>query len=200
MTQPRFLTEDRLNLFDKPLPGNIRLPVVTLAKIEGDTFDAVVLSSDGRPVFYKNEGDTKNPEFVLQTGNDNPFRWMLINDFDETNYPGGAPEFVDINGDGKLDLFVSGYQGNIFYFKNDPVKNGVQFPFGDFVSNEDNSNDPITNPTASTENGQTLFGLTKGKEFDVIRFADIDGDGLVDLFIGRNREGILFYKNEGTTN
>lgn len=198
MTQARFSAEDLLNLFDKPLPGNQSLPVVTLAKIEGDTFDAVFLSNDGMPVFYKNEGDIRNPKFVLQEDNNNPFRWMLISDFDGVDYPGGAPEFVDINGDGRLDLFVSGYQGNVFYFENDPVKNGVQFPFGEYVSNEGNPDDPITNPTASTENGQTLFGLTKGQEFDVIRFADIDGDGLVDLFIGRNREGILFYKNEGT--
>ena len=95
-------------------------------------------------------------------------------------YSGGMelskPTFVDIDADGDLDMFVGGEKGRISFFRNDGTKNQ---PWWSFISDDYDS----------IEAG--------GKSAPT--FADINGDGDLDLFIGNEEGKIVLYQNDGTS-
>ncbi len=120
-----------------------------------------------------NDLPTDNPNFNLTA--------PVINPFGLDNFGRGSdakPTLVDIDGDGDSDAFVSYAHGNTFFFENtgtaiSPV----------FVAS-------MWNP----------FGLSDAGTSANITFADIDGDGDLDAFIGNDVGNILFFKNAGTVN
>ena len=79
------------------------------------------------------------------------------------------PQLVDINGDGKLDLFVQERSGELMYFERVGDK---------FVWRSDRFQD-----------------LAIGEWF---RFADIDNDGVMDLFSEKLAGYIRVWRNAGT--
>ncbi len=84
------------------------------------------------------------------------------------------PTFVDIDGDGDLDMFIGGEDGRISCFQNDGTKDEPSWHF-------------ISDYYDSIDAGD------KSAPF----FADTDDDGDFDLFVG-NAEGVLlFYQNDG---
>ncbi|MBW8050590.1 MAG: T9SS type A sorting domain-containing protein [Cytophagales bacterium] len=87
------------------------------------------------------------------------------------------PDFVDIDGDGDFDAFVGEYYGNIIYFENTGTNSTPEFA------------PPQTNS----------FGLTNvGGYFAAPAFADIDGDGDLDAFVGGEFSGtIQYFENTG---
>jgi hypothetical protein len=95
-------------------------------------------------------------------------------------YSGGMefckPTFVDIDADGDLDMFVGGENGRISSFRNDGTKNQPRWSF-------------ISDYYDSIEVG--------GKSAPA--FADINGDGDFDLFIGNEEGKIIFYQNDGSS-
>jgi large repetitive protein len=88
------------------------------------------------------------------------------------------PAFVDIDGDGDLDAFVGSNTGDIVFFKNTGT-----------------TTDPAFATAVVNYNGLTDVGTSATPAF-----ADIDGDGDLDAFIGNNSGNTLFFKNTGTTN
>ncbi len=87
-----------------------------------------------------------------------------------------TPTFVDIDGDGDQDLFAGDTFGRIHYYRNRGSVSGASFA------------PPIINP----------FGISGGGGLANPAFADIDGDGDQDLFVGTADGTILFYRNTGT--
>jgi len=79
--------------------------------IDGD-YDAFIGNEAGNIIFFRNIGTVTDPLFdSLQT---NPFGLEDVG----TN---SAPSFVDIDNDGKEDLFVGSGTGNTYYFRNTTI-------------------------------------------------------------------------------
>lgn len=115
--------------------------------------------------------------FLCLVSNLNAQQWTRVEGppFDEKNNTNGA-SFVDIDGDGDLDLFLS----------------NANNPFGFNSIYRNDGNDLFVKIEAGEITGlQTItFGHT---------WADFDNDGLIDLFIANafTKMGSLLYKNLG---
>ena len=128
--------------------------------------------------FYRNEGNSDCPDFQL-----------------EASYPFGISEeatnikFVDINGDGLLDLFG----------RKDCVSPTVEGAFI-CILNTGTATEPVFDA------GDILyapFGLDSegvtGASIATLTFADLDGDGDYDAFINGRTDGhFLYQENTGT--
>tara|TARA_R110002050_G_scaffold200591_1_gene335598 strand:- start:155761 stop:157065 length:1305 start_codon:yes stop_codon:yes gene_type:complete len=95
----------------------------------------------------------------------------------DSTYSFAAPTFADLDGDGDIDLLVGEYYGNMQYFENTGSATSPQFAV------------PVTNP----------FGLAATVEIALPEFADLDGDGDMDLLVGELYTGIQYFENVGTT-
>lgn len=74
--------------------------------IDGDgDYDLIGGREEGGAVFYRNVGTRQEPKFVLDPS--------LAIDLPHN----GAPVFVDIDGDGKIDLFAGGLNGGLRFFR-----------------------------------------------------------------------------------
>ena len=109
----------------------------------------------------------------------NPFGLETSNDMEtKVEIAFAAPAFVDINNDGDMDLFLGNTYPELYFFENIGSASHPQFAL------------PIENP----------FGLISTQEYRIHpTFADIDGDGDMDLFVGENfYNTIEYYENIGT--
>jgi large repetitive protein len=100
----------------------------------------------------------------------NPFGLANIGNF-------ASPTFADIDDNGTLDAFIGTKEGNILFFKNTGTLNAPAFA------------PAFTNP----------FGLTDVGDSSKLTFVDIDGDGVLDVLVGRTDGNTLFFRNTGTT-
>ena len=114
---------------------------------------------------YRNDGTPEIPDYTLVTSN-----------FMDIDYQNPAPELVDIDTDGDLDLMVGHFWGQVVYWKN------AGTPYNpDFVEENDN----FLN---------TLYEL----DFCFVTFGDLDGDNDYDLIRGHYEQTLDFYRNIGT--
>lgn len=94
------------------------------------------------------------------------------------------PAFADIDGDGDLDAFVGQYYNEIEYFRNTEIDGGSAAEGTGFVK------DDAGNPLAAVP--YAPYGYNSSS----IAFADIDGDGDLDAFVGDvDAQGINYYRN-----
>ena len=145
----------------------------SLVDIDGDglpdMFVGVLSSFAGKRnfIFYKNIGTLTAPVFSPVTQD-----YLPMYDAGTNSHP----TFVDIDGDGLLDLFVGNLEGNITYLRNAGTKTAPAFSLVD-----------------------SAFAGVSGDYAFAPAFADIDGDGVHDMFMGNYSGHILYYKNIGTT-
>ena len=109
------------------------------------------------------------------------YKAMINNRISYCAWAGGTelskPTFVDIDGDGDLDMFIGEEDGRISFFQNDGTKDQAEWSF---VSD--------------------YYDSIKVGEKSAPCFADIDGDGDFDLFVGNQEGMIVFYQNDGDSN
>ena len=78
---------------------------------DDDDNDLVIGNRSGVIYYIENTGTTTDPSFTQRTDFDNPFLGVKAGRFT-------APEFADLDGDGKFDLIIGNREGIIHYFEN----------------------------------------------------------------------------------
>lgn len=122
--------------------------------IDGDgDLDAMIGDNYGDLYFSSNTGSSNAPAFAAPT----PFPFGLI----WTDY-NAAPELVDLDEDGDLDLVNGDYYGNAVFFENTGAATSPAFAA------------PVFNP----------YGIPRVYKKTSPTFVDIDGDGDLDYFAG----------------
>ena len=140
-------------------------PVFADIDNDGD-YDLFVGNFSGRLLFYQNIGTSTASSFISS-----PFPATDSIHIAQSL----APEFVDIDADGDLDLFIGKPNGTIAFYKN--------------IGNATSFQPVLENPTYQN--------IDVGENAK-LQFLDFDNDGDKDLFIG-NALGFLFYfENIGT--
>ncbi|WP_442939257.1 VCBS domain-containing protein [Nostoc sp.] len=141
------------------------------ADIDGDgDFDAFIGDSYGNTLFFRNTGTAAAPTFVAATS---PFG-------DVGAY--SKPTFADIDGDGDLDAFIGEEYGNTRYFQNTGTRTAPSFAAA------------VTNPFGLSDVNPASFTFDNASP----TFADVDGDGDLDAFVGAFNGNTFFFQNTGT--
>ncbi|NNJ56811.1 MAG: T9SS type A sorting domain-containing protein [Bacteroidia bacterium] len=163
--------------FDSPVknafgivPGYGYVSKPTFADLDGDgDMDMLTGGYEGVLNYYENTGSSTNPSFANLV--ENPFGL-------DSAYYISFPTFVDLDDDGDFDLMVGEYYGNFKYFKNVGTANSPLF-------------------TTVSENPFNLKAATY-TYFSSPTFADVDGDGDMDMMSSGYYGALIYYKNVGT--
>ena len=145
---------------------------ITFVDLDGDgDLDAFIGEADGYLNYFENTGDAINPAFVERTDTLNPLDGLDVTE-------NSAPCFIDLDGDGDMDVFIGEANGYINYFKN--------------IGN-------ATNPDFKRRVGSLNPLNSVDVEYDSIpSFADLDGDGDLDAFIGERYGMVKYFRNTGS--
>lgn len=161
---------------DNPLAG-VHVNMVstpTFADIDGDgDLDVFVGNYGGTVEYYRNTEIDPGPNvgFVADAGG-NPLPAL------SQIYGNSALVFADVDGDGDLDAFIGTYSGTVKYYRNTEVDAGPNVGF------------------VADAGGNPLSAISLGNyQYPKPAFADIDGDGDLDAFVGEYNGNILYYRN-----
>jgi Ca2+-binding RTX toxin-like protein len=164
--------------FSSPLPDAFGLSAVglfaspALVDIDRDgDLDLFIGNNVGNTLFFRNTAPAGASDPGYAAAITNPFGISSVG-FSAT------PTFVDIDGDGDLDLFVGDFYGNTRFFRNQATS-GSSTPV--FATGQ-------LNP----------FFITDSGDNSAPAFADLDGDGDLDLYIGTRSGNIRFLRNIGS--
>jgi large repetitive protein len=142
----------------------------TFGDLDGDGDpDALVGDFSGKLNYFENTGTAVAPAFLKSTSSA-PFGLSGVDEF-------ARPTFIDLDGDGDLDVVVGEAFGNEIYFENTGTAVAPAFAT------------PITtNP----------FNLLDVGFHSAPTFGDLDGDGDPDAVVGEKNGGFVYFKNTGT--
>jgi Ca2+-binding RTX toxin-like protein len=145
----------------------------SFADVNGDgTLDLVVGAADGTLSYYQNTGTATAPVYVQQTSAANPFNGIDVG-------TESAPSFADVNGDGKPDLLVGAADGTLSYYQNTGT---ATVPV--YVQQSGAGSNPFNGIVVGTESAPS--------------FADVNGDGKLDLLVGAADGTLSYFRNTGT--
>ena len=142
-------------------------PTPSLSDLDNDgDYDLLVGDYYGKFTYFRNTG----------TATQHSFEEATLSTLSDTDIGyGSTPTFVDLDGDGDVDLLTGDARGGFTYFQNTGT---------------------ITEPnfTAAT----LPEGITSVNHYTAPAFADLDGDGDVDLLVGDDRGDFTYFQNTGT--
>lgn len=149
--------------------------IPAIADLDGDgDFDLAVGRGDGTLVYYENTGTNTSASW---TQNSSMFPGIDVGN-------NSAPEFVDIEADGDLDLIVGNATGCVHLYRN---------------------NGTVSLPSWEYDSALFAFmntGLTKKPgRYATPSFLDVDGDGDLDFISGQDDAAfgsLVLYLNTGT--
>ncbi len=150
--------------------GTNSVPAVVDLDGDGD-LDLVSGEVLGAIRAWSNTGTAASPVFTLLAGGSNPFSGFDVGEQ-------SAPVFVDLDGDGDLDLVSGSYSGSFLTWRNTGTTSVAVF-------------------TPATGAANPLNGLDVGYG-STPTFVDLDGDGDLDLVSGEAYGTILAWRNTGT--
>ena len=141
----------------------------TAVDLDGDgDLDLVVGVESGALLTWRNNGAGAVPVFTQLIGSANPFNGFNTGPF-------SVPAFLDLDGDGDLDLVSGPADGKLLAWRNDGT-----------------SAAPIFSPLIGSAN--PFDGIDVG-DWNTPAFADMDGDGDLDLVSGQAGGGLLSWRN-----
>ncbi|MFA5032076.1 MAG: T9SS type A sorting domain-containing protein [bacterium] len=157
--------------------GWLRHPCNSLADIDndGDLDLAIGEENGGKLHFFENVYGASDSAIWTHIGDSTVFKHITETYVPDSGMTQVDPAFIDIDDDNDLDLFIGNVNGHLLFWRNTGTIDSAAWTF---VSS---FYDSITSLDRSGPG-----------------FADIDGDGDFDLFMG-SRDGLMrFYENTGT--
>lgn len=110
-------------------------------------------------------------EFTERPGTNNPFDGVDIGD-------NSAPQLVDYEGDGDLDIAIGRQDGSIAYYENTGSASSPNY-------------------VEQTGSDNPFDGQNVGSDA-VLEFADVDADGDLDIVAGKGQGTLAFIENTGS--